>query len=189
MSKMLLGIALVVLELTIPIKEVYLIGLFPDFIGYLLLVFGMKEVSNQTDYYVKNRRFTFWIGVFSLMIYIMNAVGYTARGAFEPLLMQLVVVILQPICLFRIVRGIRQMEQDYDLKLCSTALFITWGCMSILSVLTFVLGFFTNLGELLELLLTTASLIFVGLFFWTTRVYNAACVEVEYEEETEETEE
>ena len=183
MSKMLLGIALVVLELTIPIKEVFLIGLFPDFIGYLLLVFGMKEVSNQTDYYVKNRRFTFWIGVFSLMVYIMNAVGYTARGAFEPLLMQLVVVILQPICLFRIVSGIRQMEQDYELKLCSTGLFIVWACMSILSVLTFVLSFFTNLSDLLNLLLTTASLVFLGLFFWTTHVYNAACVEVEYEEE------
>lgn len=185
MTKMLLGIVLIALELTVTVKDIHLIGILPDFVGYLLLVFGMKEVSNQTDYYASNRKFTFWIGVFSLMVYIMNLSGYTATGAFEPLLMQLLIIILEPISLFRIVKGIRKMEQDYELKMCSTALFVFWALMTVFSVLTFVLGILTDLGDLFDLLLTTASLVFIGLFFWASHVYNGACVEVEYEEEEE----
>lgn len=185
MTKMLLGIALITLELTITVNEIYLIGILPDFLGYLLLVFGMKEVSNQTDYYASNRKFTFWIGVFSLMVYIMNLIGYTASGAFEPLLMQLLIVILEPISLYRIIKGIRQMEKDYELNMWGTALFVVWLLMTVFSVLTFVLGIITDLGNIFNLLLTTASLVFIGLFFRATHVYNAACVEVEYEEEEE----
>lgn len=183
MTKILFGLILLSLELTITIQNTFIVGLLPDFLGYLLLVFGMREVSyGQTDYYANNRKFTFWIGVFSLMVYVMNLIGISSTGSYEALLMQMLVVILEPICLYRLVKGIKTMEQDFELPLNAKALFVLWLLMTILSVLTFGLSMFPELFSILNIALTVVSLAFVGVFYKTKRVYDAACVELTKEE-------
>lgn len=183
MTKILIGLILISLELSITIQNTFIVGLLPDFAGYLLLVFGMREVSyGETDYYANNRKFTFWIGAFSFMVYVMNLIGISSTGSYEALLMQMLVVILEPISLYRLVKGIKAMERDFELPLNAKPLFVLWLLMTIFSVLTFALSMFPEIFSILNIALTVVSLIFIAVFYKTKRVYDDACVELTKEE-------
>ena len=183
MTKMLFGIALVCLEMSLTLEEAFfglqnvIIGLLPDFAGFILLIFAHREMMHENDYFYKNIKFSLWCGTVALMIYIMDLTGLTARGDFQSLLLQILLMVLKPICLFRIVRGIRQVGKDYDIDVKGKLLLGIWIAQTVLAVAGFVTAW-----DLMALLHSILSFAFIAL------VFNFKCVyeEIRPVEETEE---
>lgn len=182
MIKILIGLALITLELTLTV-DTFIISLLPDFVGFLLLTFGLRELAHENDYFQKNIKFSFWCGAISLMIFVMDLIGSTASGNFQSLLMQMLMLVLEPICLYRIVRGVRQVEKDYEIDLKGKAFFIVWLAMTILSVAAFGLSWLPELGNILGLILSVLSFAYIALFFNFKCVYEEIRVVPEEEEE------
>ena len=102
MIKMLIGLAFVGLELTLT-TETMTISLLPDFVGYILLLMGQRELAHENDYFYKNIKFCLWAGTVSLMIFIMDLISGSLTVNFQALLLQMLLLVMEPICLFRIV--------------------------------------------------------------------------------------
>lgn len=54
------------------------IGLVPDFIGYLLMLLGIKELAADSEYYTKLRPVLIGLFVLSLIFYLLNLLGIIA---------------------------------------------------------------------------------------------------------------
>jgi len=194
MTKMLIGIALVCLEMTLThqatifgYEMTMIISILPDFVGYILLIWGQRELAHENDYFYKNIKFSLWCGTVALMIFIMDLLGITARGDFQSILLQMLLMVLEPICLFRIMRGVRQVEKDYETDLKGKLFFAVWLAMTILSVLGFFAAFIDGgLGNAVGLLLSILSFAYIALFFNFKMVYEEIGISPEDLEETEE---
>ena len=165
MTKMLIGIILVCLEMTLThqatifgYEMIMIISLLPDFVGFILLILGHRELAHENDYFYKNIKFSLWCATVALMTFIMDLIGITARGDFQSILLQMLLMVLEPICLFRIVRGVRQVEKDYEVDLKGKLFFAVWLAMTILSVVGFFASLIDgNLGNAVGLLLSILS--------------------------------
>lgn len=184
MIKMLIGLAFIGLELTLT-SESMTISLLPDFIGYILLLLGQRELAHENDYFYKNIKFSLWAGTVSLMVFIMDLVSGSLTVNFQALLLQILLLVMEPICLFRIVRGVRQVGKDYDIDVKGNLLFIVWLVMTILSVAAFLFSGIPALGNALGLLLSICTFAFIALFFNFKLVYDEIRPEPEEEEEEE----
>lgn len=187
MIKMLIGLFFICLEMTIAIESdifgMMIIGLLPDFVGFGLLIWGLRELAHENDFFYKNMRFSLWCATVALMIYIMDLIGVTASGDFQPLLLQLLLMVLEPICLFRIVRGVRKVGKDYDIDVKGKLMLIVWIVMTVLSVPAMLFAG-TELGSPFGLLHSICSFAYIALFFNFKCVYEEIRpVEEESEEE------
>ena len=189
--KILIGLALVCLELPISFETVILgyeltilVDLFPDVLGFILLIMGHRELAQENDHFYKNIRFSLWCATVAAMIFIMDLTGITAQGDFQPLLLRMLLIVLESICLFRIVRGVRQVEKDYDLNLKGKLFLGVWIAYTVATVLTFLLSSYQP-GDPLVLLQATLSFAYVALFFKFKNVYEEIRPVEEAEEEEE----
>lgn len=192
MTQMLIGIALVCLEMTLThqvtvfgYEITMIISLLPDFVGYILLILGQRKLAHENDHFYKNIKFSLWCGTVALMVFIMDLIGTTARGDFQSILLQMLLMVLEPICLFRIVRGIRQVEKDYEVDLKGKILFGVWLAMTIMSVVAFFASFFEGLGNIAGLILSILSFAYIALFFNFKLVYEEIGISPEDLEEEE----
>lgn len=197
MTKILIGLYLVTLVLPIPVGEMA-IDILPDFAGFFLIMFGLREIGQENDFFQKNIRFTFWVGVMSAMVFVMDIVSMVtthfmgnavAAINFQSLLMQLVVMVLEPICLLRIVRGIRQVEKDYEVDAKGKIMFILWVLMTLLSVIAFCFSGVPELGNGVHLILSFVSIGFAAMFYNFKAVYTELMAELHPEGEEAEYEE
>ena len=182
MIKMLIGLAFVGLELTLT-TETMSISLLPDFVGYILLLMGQRELAHENDYFYKNIKFCLWAGTVSLMIFIMDLISGSLTVNFQALLLQMLLLVMEPICLFRIVRGVRQVGKDYDIDVKGKLLFIVWLVMTVLNVASFFFSGIPQLGNAFGLLLSICTFAFIALFFNIKIVYDEIRPEPEEEEE------
>lgn len=182
MIKMLIGLAFVGLELTLT-TETMSISLLPDFVGYILLLMGQRELAHENDYFYKNIKFCLWAGTVSLMVFIMDLIYGSLTVNFQVLLLQMLLLVMEPICLFRIVRGVRQVGKDYDIDVKGKLLFIVWLVMTVLNVASFFFSGIPQLGNALGLLLSICTFAFIALFFNFKIVYDEIRPEPEEEEE------
>ena len=182
MIKMLIGLAFVGLELTLT-TETMSISLLPDFVGYILLLMGQRELAHENDYFYKNIKFCLWAGTVSLMVFIMDLIYGSLTVNFQVLLLQMLLLVMEPICLFRIVRGVRQVGKDYDIDVKGKLLFIVWLVMTLLNVASFFISGIPQLGNALGLLLSICTFAFIALFFNFKIVYDEIRPEPEEEEE------
>ena len=184
MVKMLIGLFFITMELTIA-RGNMIIGLLPDFVGYFLLMMGLREIAHENDFFYKNIRFSFWVGAMSLMAYVMDLIGATMLGQYQSLLMQLVLVVLEPICLLRVVRGVRQVEKDYEIDAKGKWMLAVWVVMTVLSVFALIVSGVPEISDLVGLILSFVSLGFVALFFNFRAVYTELMEELAPEAEEE----
>ena len=119
------------------------------------------------------------------MVFIMDLIGTTARGDFQSILLQMLLMVLEPICLFRIVRGVRQVEKDYEVDLKGKLFFGVWLAMTIMSVVAFFASFFEGLGNIAGLILSILSFAYIALFFNFKLVYEEIGISPEDLEEEE----
>lgn len=184
MTKILIGLAFITLELTLT-SDTMIISLLPDFVGYIFLLLGQRELSHENDYFLKNIKFCLWAGVISLMVFIMGFLASSITVNFQSFLLQLALLVIEPICLLRIVKGVRQVGNDYGIDVKGKLLFIIWLVMTVLSVAIFFLNVATALGNLLGLIHTACSFAFIALFFNFKIIYDEIRPEPEEEEEEE----
>lgn len=188
--KILIGLVLVCLELPISFETVILgydltilIDLFPDVLGFILLIMGHRDLAQENDYFYKNIKFSLWCATVAAMIFIFDLTGTTARGDFQSPLMRMLLIVLESICLFRIVRGVRQVEKDYEINLKGKLFLGVWIVYTAATALTFAFSTYQP-GDPLVLLQAASSFAYVALFFNFKTVYEEIRpVEEEAEEE------
>lgn len=120
--------------------------LFPDFIGFFLVMRGMEELAGENKFFDRGRHVAFGMVIVSLIQYgadlmdldTMSKVGLWALG--------LAALIVQLVLLRMAVSGIGRMASDYKLDLRCERLRATWLALAALDPICHLLSWVPVVG-------------------------------------------
>lgn len=119
MLLIIIGLALVMLDIAIaPGGAVGVLELLPDFIGYGLVLFGIRREKEHGIVFRKAMLISLCAAVVSAILYGMKALNMMVSAAMTILLLEIFELILMIVLVFMVVRAFRELEQDLqkDLK-------------------------------------------------------------------------
>lgn len=172
MSKLFVGFIFVLLDFNLNLGESVVLGLIPDFVGYIFLFRGLGELERESRHFQALRPWVIGLGGYSLVIYVLDLLGISAWLDWIGLLLGIAYMIVCLYMVYRIVLGVQDMETTYKCDLNASRMNACWMGVAITQVLSYVAVFM----PILALVCLAASLICTILFlaaFHTGRVrYN-----------------
>ncbi|OQB23558.1 MAG: hypothetical protein BWY11_01749 [Firmicutes bacterium ADurb.Bin182] len=138
MQKIFIGLLLVFLDFNLDIGASR-IGLIPDFIGYIVLMNGLRELIGKSERFIKARPFAAGMFVYTLVLYIMDLLGVSNQAQAIGYLLGLVSTIISLVVSYNIVMGVNDMEKEYGLRLNADGLFRTWRLLAFFSIAIYLL--------------------------------------------------
>jgi hypothetical protein len=138
MKNIFIGLILVFLDFNITLGNSK-IGLIPDFIGYIVMITGLVEMSWESPMFAKVKPYVTGMAVYSGIIYILDLFGASVSlGAFTYILAIISTTISLYIS-YNIVMGVIDMEGKYTTDLNGDNLKSNWKLLVIFDVLSFLL--------------------------------------------------
>lgn len=134
MKKLLIGLFFITLSISVNFNRIS-IELIPDFIGYFILIGGLREFSEENEYFEKARKLCFPLAAVTLIFYVLNIFGFSYSDgesinipafAAEVLCAAGELYVTYQICL-----GTESLEYRYKCGLNSDKLKLAWTIMTI----------------------------------------------------------
>lgn len=175
MGMMFCGLMFLMLELTAKVGDSTLVGLLPDAVGYILLIFGLMKLRSNSHYF--SRCVTLCIGMAppAAISFGIGVMGFAGPYSIVMILLGILCTIGRAVVSFWIIRGFRDMEAQDDVELYGTPLWWMWLCYLVISVLVLPVDFigsfvplFAGISEIAVLLVGLAFMVF---FYRTTRAF------------------
>jgi hypothetical protein len=149
------------------------IGLIPDFAGYILVIRGLDKVSGESDYIPKARPFAFGMALYTGLLYLIDLLGvvsvFDGIGFLAGLISMLCALYLTSL----IVKALREIElrRGADLQAANVTSAFHW--QVVFQIAAYVLIFVSILNVLLIIASLIMSCIFLGRFNTTKNLYEA----------------
>ena len=122
MHRILIGLLFIFLNTKLHVGE-SVIGLFPDFVGYVLLTRGVSELEEDGAHFGNIRAIAVVMAVYTSALYLVDLLG----GVYIFLPVTYVLASISAIfILYRIIGGIAGMEQNWQVPLHAAALQHWW---------------------------------------------------------------
>lgn len=159
MKNIFIGFLVIFLDFTLTIGR-YKIGLIPDFIGYIVLINGLSEMSEESVKFENARLFAVGMIIYSGAIYFCDFIGITLNLGSIAIISGLVATIISLYISYIIIDGIRDVEANRSADLNGIELKYTWNVMAVFSMATYLSLFIPALSIVFVII----SLIMVILF-------------------------
>ena len=139
MLLIIIGLALILLDIAIaPTETVMIIELLPDFIGYGLVLLGIRREKEYAMVFQKAMLICLCGAVSGAVLYGMKALGFAVSSAMTILLLEVFELILMVILVFMITRAFKELEQDLQQDLKGKPLFYLWLCHAVTAVVSYI---------------------------------------------------
>lgn len=156
MKKIFWGLLFVFFNVAIDINNMSL-GLIPDFIGYLLMIFGTKELISESAYFSKVRPALMGMFVFSIIIYLLALAGIIGTlNEILVILINIIAVVGSLYSSYMITCGVVDMEKNQHLNLAADKLMYKWK----VKAMFLILGYLVIFIQIASLICMLVSLIF-----------------------------
>ena len=151
----------------------HVIGLIPDFAGYILMIQGLDELSGESDYIPKARPFAFGMALYTGFLYLVDLLG--AVSVFDGIgfLAGLVSMFCALYLTSLIVKAVREIELKRGADLHAANLTSAFHWQVCFQLAAYVLIFVPFLNVLLIIAALIMSCIFLGRFYTTKNLYEA----------------
>jgi len=137
MNLIIWGLVCIFLDVNLPVGPVT-IDIIPDFIGFILIAYGMRQYASQLEYYRKIRPFVWGAAAVSATVYIANIFGVIPLNTMPAVVITVILMVLYLITTYYIYRGIRELEQAQGRVLGAENLRRIWIIMAAAEALTLV---------------------------------------------------
>jgi len=137
LSKIFIGFILAFINFNINIGNSN-IGLFPDFIGYILIIVGLEEMVHESTFFIKIKPFVTGMAVYSGFLYFIDLIGASVLFGAMTYLLAIISTAISLYITYNIVMGVIDMEGKYNTYLNGENLKSTWKLLAIFNVITFV---------------------------------------------------
>lgn len=165
MGKIFGGFLLIFFEFNLTMGN-SVIGLLPDFIGYLCIVAGLCDVVTDGAYYKKARPFAVVMSVYTAVVYVLNLVGIGGKWWILSVITTAAALFIS----YLIVKGLKDSEQSHRAQLSSKGIYVCWVIMAVFQVLM-ILALWIPVFILLMIPNFLASVVFLVMFFQACKVY------------------
>lgn len=174
MGKILVGLCMVLLEFNINL-ETAVIGLIPDFIGYILLVMGLKEMVSESGFFQKSIPLSAGMAVYSAVCYLLDLLGIT--GVYD-----FILGMINTACFFYIlylmIKGIEEMQTKSGKNLYTDNLNSIWLCLLVLYAGAYLLLFIPILSSICIISGSVATIILVWYIYKAKEEYYKKNIEI-----------
>lgn len=172
MRNIFIGFLLVFLDFNIDINTCR-IGLIPDFIGYIVMINGLKEMVHESRCFEKVKPFAVGMCVYSGFLYVLDLLGTSAALGWLGVLLGIVSLIVSLYISYTIIKGIAEAETNHNADLNSTSLKNTWILMAIFHAASYVSAFVPALSIICILISLVVAIIFLVQFNRSKKLYEA----------------
>lgn len=154
------------------------IGLIPSFIGYWLMLKGLTDLSAESEHFVRLQPIAFGMGIFTLVLYILDLLGIATDTVFPGLVLGLISIVMSIFITYNLVQGVREMEQGYGADLNGEQLQSRWIYLAVTLLAANLLFWmpFVNIAAVLAALVFI--ILFLAAFYRSMTFYEAIPAEV-----------
>ncbi|MCD8211749.1 MAG: hypothetical protein LUC17_01825 [Oscillospiraceae bacterium] len=134
MKKIFIGLLIVLFDIRITVAETHVIGLLPDFIGYIVIIFGVNQLLKlwKSQALRVARVLCYPMILFSAYSYLRDILGLEVDGF--AILWALLCAVICSVITFMLTRSVRDVENQAGLELGSGRLTIRWLFSAIVEV-------------------------------------------------------
>lgn len=139
MLLIIIGLTLILLDIAItPGNAGVMIELLPDFVGYGLVLLGIRREKEYAMVFHKAMLISLCGTVAGAVLYGMKALGFAGSAAMTILLLEVFELILMVILVFMITRAFKELGQDLQQDLKGKTLFYLWLCHTVTVVVSYI---------------------------------------------------
>lgn len=131
MSNIFIGMLFVFLDFNLNFNN-HTLGLIPDFVGYYLMLKGLRELAGESEYFTKAQPFAKGMLVYTGILYVLDLLAVSAQLAVVAWLMAVAGLIVSLLISYWIVSGIREIQDRYGRNLEAEKLKTVWLYMAII---------------------------------------------------------
>ncbi len=145
MNNLFYGMLFVFLDFTLNLGNC-VIGLIPDFVGYILMLKGLREIESESGLFARAKPWATGMAVYTGILYAMDLLGISARLRFAAWLLGLLSTAVSLVISYWIVTGVRDMETARRWDLQGDKLKILWVALAVVNVICYLCGWITLVG-------------------------------------------
>ena len=123
------------------------LDVLPDFVGYFLLIRGMKEMAPESGLFRNARPFAVGMMVYSAILWVGDLLAVTGEGCLSQI-MDLIAMIVALYIAWVLIRAVQETEASRIAELNSGKLLACWKGLAAIQVAAQVLGLMINLANL-----------------------------------------
>jgi len=172
MRKIMAGMVFVFLDFTINM-EASRIGLIPDFVGYILIIQGLSELSPLSFRFEKVKGLSAVMAVYTAVLYALDLFGVLVDIGIFSWALGLASAIASLYISYNIVMGVKDIEAASGRYLDGAGLYATWKVYAAVSLAIHVLFLIPLLGILLIIAGLILGVVFLFAFNRTKNFYYA----------------
>ena len=169
MKRIFIGMIVVFIDFNLNFEN-NTIGLIPDFIGYFMMIEGLKEITNYSNNFTKVLPYVKSMAIATALTYLMDFFGIRIY-----LLVSLLLgLVLMAVCMYisyTIIMGIKDVETEFQQNLNTESLYSAWKISMILSFVTYVLIIVPGLMILCSLATLVAYVYYLVQFNKTQKLF------------------
>lgn len=165
MGQILLGMLLFTVDIDLTTETGRVIGLVPDFLGYLCVAWGMREMKTWSRNFIKGETGAIGVTLASAILYLAAIMGDKNAISFTLLGLNMVELGGMLLVLFWLTRGMQQIEEDAQRDLHTRLMMIFWICLTVVSVVAFGLSLFTRIGRVISMATPILAFCYIAAFF------------------------
>ena len=150
------------------------IGLFPDWLGYLFLIRGLTEMVSESGHFARVKPLSVGMAVYTAVLYVADLLGLSLALGYAAMALGFLSTGISLYILFHIVQGVIDMERERQWPLNGASLFAMWQVMAVCNILSYVLLLIPPLGIISLLVCTVVHILFLSAFYKARRNYETA---------------
>lgn len=139
------------------------LNVLPDFVGYILLLQGMKDLEPESHFFQAARPFAIGMAVYTAILWVGALFGITSNEGWVSQLLGLVSMVVALYISWVLIQGVLEMEAAKAADLNGPKLYQLWKVLTVAQAAAKVIGLLANLANLSVLLGLGIVLVIVGL--------------------------
>lgn len=162
MKKFFWGFLLIFLDFNLSINQ-HSLNILPDFVGYLLLMQGTKELEGEESRFFRDvKPFAIGMAVYTAILWVGALLGITSEGGWLASILKLIAMMVSLYVAWALIQGVLELETQRAANLNGGTLYKWWKGIAAVQTAGWLLSLMANLANM-EILLTLATaLIIVG---------------------------
>jgi hypothetical protein len=145
--------------------------LIPDFIGFIAMLGGLKDLSGESPAFEAARPFATFMAFYTGIAWFLDLLGITVSLGVLSFLLGLAALIISLYITYKIITGVKDMEETYRTHLNSDSLKAAWNVLTVSTLFAFLLVLIPALSILCFILSLIAAIWFLAAFHRSKTLY------------------
>lgn len=171
MSKIFAGFLFVFLNFNLTLNQTYTVNLLPDFIGFLLLYLGTRELLEESPRYSAAGPWLLALTAYSLAVWVLDFLGIS--GGWVASLLTLAGAVASYYATWLVIKGFGDIENNNRVEIGAAQSMHSWKICAILNIVAVGLSWVPVLSVLLMLGMVVVTILLLVSLNKTRKLYDA----------------